>query len=191
MPVLFPLRVLAMIYVDFFRGVPLLLVVYAIGFGLPGAPAVVHIESVLRGLRRNSPHAVLLGLRLRGLPGRAELGAPQPGRRGTLARPYAGHRTALRDLAAGHPQHRPAAAERLHQLAEGHRAGRRARCDRGQPGGSDLRQHGVQLLEPDCGSDLVPDPDDPAGQVHRPADRPGPHGDWRGPWHDGPDAGAG
>jgi polar amino acid transport system permease protein len=34
-PVLFPLRVLAMIYVDFFRGVPLLLVVYAIGFGVP------------------------------------------------------------------------------------------------------------------------------------------------------------
>ncbi len=34
-PVLFPLRVLAMIYVDLFRGVPLLLVVYAIGFGLP------------------------------------------------------------------------------------------------------------------------------------------------------------
>jgi polar amino acid transport system permease protein len=33
--VLFPLRVLAMIYVDFFRGVPLLLVVYGIGFGLP------------------------------------------------------------------------------------------------------------------------------------------------------------
>src|SRR3984885_1855966 len=34
-PVLFPLRLLAMIYVDFFRGVPLLLVVFAIGFGLP------------------------------------------------------------------------------------------------------------------------------------------------------------
>jgi polar amino acid transport system permease protein len=34
-PVLFPLRVLAMIYVDFFRGVPLLLVIYAVGFGLP------------------------------------------------------------------------------------------------------------------------------------------------------------
>jgi polar amino acid transport system permease protein len=33
--VLFPLRVLSVIYVDFFRGVPLLLVVYAIGFGLP------------------------------------------------------------------------------------------------------------------------------------------------------------
>jgi polar amino acid transport system permease protein len=34
-PALFPLRVLSVIYVDFFRGVPLLLVVYAVGFGLP------------------------------------------------------------------------------------------------------------------------------------------------------------
>ena len=34
-PVLFPFRVLALIYVDFFRGVPLLLVILAIGFGLP------------------------------------------------------------------------------------------------------------------------------------------------------------
>ncbi|HEU5421535.1 MAG TPA: amino acid ABC transporter permease [Streptosporangiaceae bacterium] len=34
-PVLFPLRGLALIYVDLFRGVPLILVIYAIGFGLP------------------------------------------------------------------------------------------------------------------------------------------------------------
>ena len=34
-PVLFPLRLLALIYVDFFRGVPVLLVVLAIGFGIP------------------------------------------------------------------------------------------------------------------------------------------------------------
>jgi polar amino acid transport system permease protein len=34
-PVLFPFRVLALIYVDFFRGVPVLLVVLAIGFGMP------------------------------------------------------------------------------------------------------------------------------------------------------------
>jgi polar amino acid transport system permease protein len=34
-PVLFPLRVLAVIYVDFFRGVPLLLVIFAVGFGVP------------------------------------------------------------------------------------------------------------------------------------------------------------
>jgi polar amino acid transport system permease protein len=34
-PVMFPFRVLAMVYVDFFRGVPLLLVVFAIGLGVP------------------------------------------------------------------------------------------------------------------------------------------------------------
>ncbi len=34
-PVLFPLRLLSTIYVDFFRGVPLILVIYAVGFGLP------------------------------------------------------------------------------------------------------------------------------------------------------------
>ncbi|MGH9030197.1 MAG: amino acid ABC transporter permease [Acidimicrobiales bacterium] len=34
-PVLFPMRALAIAYVDFFRGVPLILVILAIGFGLP------------------------------------------------------------------------------------------------------------------------------------------------------------
>ncbi len=34
-PVLFPLRIVSTIYVDVFRGVPLLLVVYALGFGVP------------------------------------------------------------------------------------------------------------------------------------------------------------
>ncbi len=34
-PVLFPLRLLAIAYADFFRGVPLILVIYAIGFGVP------------------------------------------------------------------------------------------------------------------------------------------------------------
>jgi polar amino acid transport system permease protein len=34
-PVLFPVRALALIFVDFFRGVPLLLVILAIGFGVP------------------------------------------------------------------------------------------------------------------------------------------------------------
>jgi len=34
-PVLFPLRIVSTIYVDVFRGVPLLLVVYVLGFGVP------------------------------------------------------------------------------------------------------------------------------------------------------------
>jgi hypothetical protein len=43
--------------------------------------------------------------------------------------------------------HRPAAAERLHQPTEGHRAGRGARLDRGQQGGRAVQRHDVQLLE--------------------------------------------
>jgi polar amino acid transport system permease protein len=35
-PVFFPLRLVAVVYTDFFRGVPLLLVVILLGFGLPG-----------------------------------------------------------------------------------------------------------------------------------------------------------
>ncbi|MGH9297833.1 MAG: amino acid ABC transporter permease [Acidimicrobiales bacterium] len=34
-PVLFPFRIVATAYVDFFRGVPLILVIYAVGFGAP------------------------------------------------------------------------------------------------------------------------------------------------------------
>jgi polar amino acid transport system permease protein len=34
-PALLPIRLLAVAYTDFFRGVPLILVIYAIGFGLP------------------------------------------------------------------------------------------------------------------------------------------------------------
>jgi len=35
-PALFPLRLFAMIYTDIFRGVPVVLVVYLVGFGIPG-----------------------------------------------------------------------------------------------------------------------------------------------------------
>ncbi|MFM5905131.1 MAG: amino acid ABC transporter permease [Micrococcales bacterium] len=35
-PVLFPLRVFARGYVDFFRGLPLIIVLYLVGFGIPG-----------------------------------------------------------------------------------------------------------------------------------------------------------
>jgi polar amino acid transport system permease protein len=35
-PVFFPLRMLAIVYTDVFRGIPLILVLYMIGFGVPG-----------------------------------------------------------------------------------------------------------------------------------------------------------
>ncbi|HEX4064262.1 MAG TPA: amino acid ABC transporter permease [Streptosporangiaceae bacterium] len=34
-PVMFPLRVISTVYVDLFRGVPLILVIFALGFGMP------------------------------------------------------------------------------------------------------------------------------------------------------------
>ena len=46
-PAMFPFRVLSMIYVDFFRGVPLLLVILAIGFGVPALRLpVVSVQAV-------------------------------------------------------------------------------------------------------------------------------------------------
>ncbi len=51
-PVLFPFRVLAMIYVDFFRGVPLLLVVFAAGLGVPALrlPVISYQSSTIYGV---------------------------------------------------------------------------------------------------------------------------------------------
>ena len=35
-PVFFPLRLMAVVYIDIFRGVPSILVIYLLGFGIPG-----------------------------------------------------------------------------------------------------------------------------------------------------------
>jgi polar amino acid transport system permease protein len=40
-PVMLPLRAAALVYVDVFRGVPLILVIYAVGFGLPALELTV------------------------------------------------------------------------------------------------------------------------------------------------------
>ncbi len=51
-PALFPIRVLATGYVDFFRGVPLLLVVLALGLGVPGLylPIISHQPDAVYGV---------------------------------------------------------------------------------------------------------------------------------------------
>ncbi|HEX9033311.1 MAG TPA: ABC transporter permease subunit [Streptosporangiaceae bacterium] len=51
-PVLFPIRILATAYVDFFRGVPLLLVVLALGLGVPGLylPVISHQPDAVYGV---------------------------------------------------------------------------------------------------------------------------------------------
>ena len=51
-PALFPIRILATAYVDFFRGVPLLLVVVALGLGVPGLylPVISHQPDAVYGV---------------------------------------------------------------------------------------------------------------------------------------------
>jgi polar amino acid transport system permease protein len=44
-PVFFPLRALAIVYIDFFRGVPTILVIYLLGFGVPA----LQISGIPRG----------------------------------------------------------------------------------------------------------------------------------------------
>jgi polar amino acid transport system permease protein len=46
-PAIFPLRLLAVIYTDLFRGVPVILVIYLIGFGVPALG--VDVEAVVLG----------------------------------------------------------------------------------------------------------------------------------------------
>lgn len=50
-PVYFPLRIFARAYVDFFRGLPLIIVLYLVGFGIPGLrlPGVGRIPTELLG----------------------------------------------------------------------------------------------------------------------------------------------
>ncbi|MDU0366974.1 amino acid ABC transporter permease [Microbacterium sp. KSW4-17] len=48
-PVFFPLRALATIYTDLFRGVPLLIVLYLVGFGLPALGVFGRVPVVLWG----------------------------------------------------------------------------------------------------------------------------------------------
>lgn len=48
-PVFFPLRALATVYTDLFRGMPLIIVLYLIGFGIPGLGVFGRVPVVLWG----------------------------------------------------------------------------------------------------------------------------------------------
>ena len=132
-PVMLPLRVVALLYVDVFRGIPTILVIYAVGFGLPALdltvvstqdPAVYGVIALT---------CVVLRVRQRGLPRRNQLSTAGPGQRRPFDRAHPAAGDAARDPPASGPHHHPGAEERLHQPAEGHRARLRARLDRGQP----------------------------------------------------------
>ncbi len=66
-PVFFPLRALAAGYTDLFRGMPLIIVLYLVGFGIPGLMGSGG-PRIHRDPRHDRAHPHLLGLRLRGVP---------------------------------------------------------------------------------------------------------------------------
>ena len=92
-PVFFPLRALAIVYADFFRGVPTILVIAMLGFGAPalglsGVPTSTTFWGIVALV------LVYTRLRLGGLPRGDRVGPPEPGGGRALAR--ADPRQALR-----------------------------------------------------------------------------------------------
>ena len=88
-PVFFPLRVLAIVYTDFFRGVPTILVISLLGFGAPGAAA--HGRARPRRVFWADVALILVysGVRRPRSTAPASIGAPEPGGGRALARPVA------------------------------------------------------------------------------------------------------
>ena len=104
-PVFFPLRALAIVYTDLFRGVPTILVIYILGFGAPALQLSRRADAHAALLGDRGARARLLGLRRRGLPRRDRVGAPEPGGGRALARALA-----RRSRCASWSSRRPCAA---------------------------------------------------------------------------------
>ena len=164
-PVLFPLRLIATVYVDVFRAIPGLLIIFLLGLGIPALriPGVPNDEFLWAVGRAD---AGVLGLRVGGLPIGHRLDPPEPGGGRAVARPVALAGPPLRRAAAGRAAGGPAAAQRLHRPPEGHGAGVVDRRGRGLPGDPDPPAGHVQLhaLHRD-GADL-PRGHDPARPPH-------------------------
>ena len=75
-PVFFLVRALAVVYVDFFRGVPTILVILMLGQGIP-ALQLSWLPISGPDLRERGARARLHGVRVRGLPGGHRVGASQ------------------------------------------------------------------------------------------------------------------
>ena len=73
-----PLRALAIAYTDFFRGTPIIIVAFIVGFGLPGLQLGFISSRSFTVYGDHHADARLHGVRHRGVPGRHRVGAPEP-----------------------------------------------------------------------------------------------------------------
>ena len=131
-PALFPIRLLAAAYCDFFRGIPVILLVYLVGFGLPalnlsGVPSDPIILACLAlSLAYSAYVAEVYRAGIKSIhPGQVDA-ALATGLTRLQALRHVVLPQAIRRVAA-------AAAERLHLAAERRRPGFRARHRRGFP----------------------------------------------------------
>ena len=139
-PALFPLRWSRSCYVDVMRGMPTMLLVYLVGFGVPALNLSGPADDADRARRDRAGH-VLRRVRLGGLPRRASSRSTRARRGAALALGLTPAQ-ALRHVVvpAGGAPRDPAAAERLHRAPEGRRAGLDHRPAGGVPGRADLRR---------------------------------------------------
>ncbi len=136
-PVLYPLRLVATAYCDVFRGIPVLLVILLVGFGFPALNLkVISTQSlaVYGIITLTATYSAYVSEVFRA--GIYAVNPSQEAAARSLGLSCPG--PAPRRAAPGDPPRDPAAAERLHQPAEGHGARLGHRRHRGRAGGGDL-----------------------------------------------------
>ncbi len=143
-PAFFPLRFLSVLYIDLFRGIPLLLVILLLGFGVPALqldgvptdPLFWGVTALVLSYSAYTAEVYRSGIESVHESQRSAAAGPGP-------HPVAG--PALRRAPPGGAQRHPGVAQRLGLPPEGRRAGQRARHPGGRPAGRDLRLPHVQL----------------------------------------------
>ena len=120
-PVFFPVRLLATVYVDIFRALPGILVIFVLGFGIPGAgprrhpePSPIFYAVLALTLVYSAYVSEVYRAGIESVHPSQDAAARSLG----LSR----SRPAPRRPPAGRPARHPAAAERLHRAPEGHGA---------------------------------------------------------------------
>ena len=140
---LFPLRALSAVFVDVFRGVPVIILIYLVGFGIPalelsGLPSD---PIVLGGIALTLSYSAYVAEVYR-----AGIGSIHRGQRdAALAIGLTEGQALRRVISAGGAAGRPAAPERLHLPPEGRRPRLDPRGDRGLPRGADHHLIDLQL----------------------------------------------
>ena len=172
-PVFFPIRAMATVYVDVFRGIPTILVIYLLGFGipslqLPGVPNSPIFWGMVGLILSYSAYVAEVY--------RAGIDSVHPSQTAAARSLGLSRVQTLRFVIVPQAIRRvdPATAERLHRPAEGHGAHR----DRGGgvpgglPAGADLSGRRLQLHADRGRRAVLPGDHDPVDAVHGLGGRP-------------------